>query len=383
MNDANAIRLLVDVVSTPSLSGQERAVAEVLRDRAADAGLNSTIDDAGNFVASTSGDPLWPAPGVRDIVLLGHMDTVPGAVPVRTEGDLFFGRGSVDAKGPLAAFVAAVARVRDRLPSGVRLVVIGAVEEETPTSKGANAVAKRYTPAACVIGEPSGWDAATIGYKGRLVVTASAERTLSHTAGPDLSSPDRVVAWWSGVLKNVSRINAGRTGAFKALQASLRELTTHSDGLVERATATAGFRLPPDLSPDDIEQFCRIPAEVVEGQVTIRCVGREVCWQSDTRDLVARAITTAVRHATGHTVRPRLLLKTGTSDMNVVGPVWQCPIAAYGPGDSSLDHTPNEHVSLSEYTRAIGVLESALVSLAAEFAPPHAPVELASATTRR
>jgi LysW-gamma-L-lysine carboxypeptidase len=46
--------------------------------------------------------------------------------------------------------------------------------------------------------------------------------------------------------------------------------------------------------------------------------------------------------------------------MNVVGPLWQCPIVAYGPGDSALDHTPNEHLSLDEYWRAITVLEHAV-----------------------
>jgi LysW-gamma-L-lysine carboxypeptidase len=54
------------------------------------------------------------------------------------------------------------------------------------------------------------------------------------------------------------------------------------------------------------------------------------------------------------------VLKTGTSDMNVVGPAWKCPIVAYGPGDSSLDHTPHEHVLLDDYWRAVLVLEQAL-----------------------
>ncbi|MEO7134772.1 MAG: acetyl-lysine deacetylase, partial [Vicinamibacterales bacterium] len=58
------------------------------------------------------------------------------------------------------------------------------------------------------------------------------------------------------------------------------------------------------------------------------------------------------------------VLKTGTSDMNVVGPVWQCPIVAYGPGDSSLDHTPNEHLSLNEYWSAVQVIEQTLVAFA-------------------
>jgi len=59
------------------------------------------------------------------------------------------------------------------------------------------------------------------------------------------------------------------------------------------------------------------------------------------------------------------VVKSGTSDMNVVGPAWRCPILAYGPGDSSLDHTPEEHVPLQEYWRAVLVLEEALRAFAA------------------
>ena len=54
------------------------------------------------------------------------------------------------------------------------------------------------------------------------------------------------------------------------------------------------------------------------------------------------------------------MLKTGTADMNVVGPVWQCPIVAYGPGDSTLDHTPNEHVTIEEWQRSVEVLVAML-----------------------
>jgi LysW-gamma-L-lysine carboxypeptidase len=50
--------------------------------------------------------------------------------------------------------------------------------------------------------------------------------------------------------------------------------------------------------------------------------------------------------------------------MNVLGPQWGCPIVAYGPGDSSLDHTPEEHISLNEYLAAIRVLTRVLKRLA-------------------
>ena len=52
--------------------------------------------------------------------------------------------------------------------------------------------------------------------------------------------------------------------------------------------------------------------------------------------------------------------------MNVVGPVWGCPILAYGPGDSSLDHTPEERLDLAEYERAIEVLRQVLESPSGE-----------------
>jgi LysW-gamma-L-lysine carboxypeptidase len=46
--------------------------------------------------------------------------------------------------------------------------------------------------------------------------------------------------------------------------------------------------------------------------------------------------------------------------MNIVGPAWGCPIVAYGPGDSSLDHTPEEHIEWGEYHKAIEVLAQVL-----------------------
>ncbi len=48
--------------------------------------------------------------------------------------------------------------------------------------------------------------------------------------------------------------------------------------------------------------------------------------------------------------------------MNVVGPAWRVPMAAYGPGNPLLGHTPDESISLLEYGRAVDVLEVVLAS---------------------
>jgi [amino group carrier protein]-lysine/ornithine hydrolase len=49
--------------------------------------------------------------------------------------------------------------------------------------------------------------------------------------------------------------------------------------------------------------------------------------------------------------------------LNIVAPVWKCPAVVYGPGDSALDHTPNEHIALEDYAKAVAVLVNVLNGL--------------------
>ncbi|MFI4873663.1 MAG: [LysW]-lysine hydrolase [Phycisphaerales bacterium JB061] len=351
MNEAEQV--LFDLVATPSVSGSERKAAEVFVRHASELGYDAEIDEAGNALAHRG-----PIDAPVHIVLLGHIDTVPGDIPVRVESGVLHGRGSVDAKGPLAAMLVGASRAV--LPEDVRVTVAGAVGEETAGSPGARHLAQQYRPSACVIGEPSGWDGVTLGYKGRLLVRATCTRSCAHTAGPQSSATDELHAWWGEVLGRVARFNMGRERAFDQVQANIRSWSSEDDGLHETAALSAGFRLPIGVQPEDLVRTMRI---LGEGRVRLQFEGMEVAIKSDRNDPVARALTLAIREAGG---RPRPKLKTGTADFNVVGPIWQCPIAAYGPGDSSLDHTPEERLSLEEYARAVEVIRTAVEGLSEE-----------------
>ena len=353
VDDVFAERVLFDLVSTPSVSGDERGCVEVFVDRARGLGLDAEIDAAGNGVAAR-GSPGAPT----HVVLLGHIDTVPGWIPVRVSEGVLHGRGSVDAKGPLAAMLVAAARAD--IPDGVRVSVAAAVGEETPDSPGAHHLAASWRADACIIGEPSGWDGVTLGYKGRLLVEGAAERAGSHSAGAESSACDDVVAWWAGVLDHAERINRGVLREFERLRATVLGFSSSSDGLSEHATLRGGFRLPPGLEPGVLADTLR--AFAPEG-MTLGFTGHTSAYASGRNDAVARALSGAIRSCGGR-VHPKH--KTGTSDMNVVAPVWRCPIAAYGAGDSSLDHTALERLSLGEYRRSIGVLAAAVGSLASE-----------------
>lgn len=344
------VALLTRMLEIPSVSTQESTLAHVLVAEMTRLGFESFVDEAGNAVGIMGAGP--------DVVLLGHIDTVPGEIPVRIENGNLYGRGAVDAKGPFAAFVCAAARLTAsgaHLP--FRLVLIGAVEEEAASSKGARYAAERYHPVACVIGEPSGWDRITLGYKGRLLVDGVWQQPMSHSAGREASAAERAVAFWNDVAAHCTAYNQGRERLFDQLLPSLRSICSQSDGLTDRAELTIGVRLPPDVPPETLSS---VIAERSHGGV-LRF--RDLCpaYQAEKNTPLARAVLKGIRAAGGN---PGFLLKTGTSDMNIVGPIWRCPILAYGPGDSSLDHTPNEHISVEEYLRSIEVLEHALQRLA-------------------
>ncbi|TVQ61809.1 MAG: [LysW]-lysine hydrolase [Phycisphaerales bacterium] len=356
------MRVLYELVATPSVSGSERAAAEVFVRHAARLGMRAEVDEAGNALAHRG-----PVDAETHVVLLGHIDTVPGEIAVRIEDDVLHGRGSVDAKGPLAAMLLAGARAE--LPCGVRVTVAGAVGEETAGSPGARHLAKLYRPAACIIGEPSGWDGVTLGYKGRLLVTASATRQSTHSAGPEPTACDDMHAWWSAVRAHAEMFNKGRDRVFDQLQASIRQTISEADGLRQHAKMHVGFRLPRELTPVELMQAVR---SLTPEHVTLDFSGEETAFATNRNDAVARALSSAIR---AHNGRPRPKLKTGTSDMNVVAPHWRCPIAAYGPGDSALDHTPHERLDLDEFARATRVLECTISQLASELtaaAPAHA-----------
>ena len=346
--DFDPVEFLAGALRIPSISGDERAVAGYFVAQMQALGFAAHVDAAGNAVGVLGSGP--------ELVLLGHIDTVPGDIPVRVEAGKLYGRGAVDAKGPFATFVAAAARLAGA-PLGARLVLVGAVEEEAASSKGAHYVVDQYAPIACIIGEPSGWDKLTLGYKGRLLAEGRWEQPMAHTAGREIAVAERAVAFWNAVAAYCADHNTGKTRLFDQLIPSIRSIQNGSDGLTDWAELTVGLRLPPGIAP---ETLAATLSEFAHGGQLVFRGGCEA-YQGDKNNLLVRAMLRGVR-ATGGT--PGFLLKTGTADMNVVGPAWRCPILAYGPGDSTLDHTPNEHVEVEEYLRAITALETALRALA-------------------
>ncbi len=342
--DLDLIRGLVEI---PSLSRREGEAVEWLVARMAERGFRASVDDAGNAVGEIGDGP-------KHVVLLGHIDTVPGEIPVRVEGDELVGRGAVDAKGPLAAFVAAASRPVD----GVRVTVVGAVEEESPTSAGARYRATLSAPDWCVIGEPSGWDAATVAYKGRLTVRIALAREARHGASPGPTIVEEALAFWER-LRAAAVSETKEARAFARLDCRLEAIAGgESDGLSEKAELRVGYRIPPGLDPRVIARDALALAGNDGGtRVEVHTLAIEDPVRTARTSPLARAFARAIADAGGV---PSFKEKSGTSDMNILAPAWRCPMVAYGPGDSRYDHTPIERLSLLDYGRAVSILRGVI-----------------------
>ena len=333
--DTEARELLYDLVSTPSESGSERAASERLVEFFEARGRDAWLDETDSV----------RAPADDACLLTSHVDTVPGEIPVGVESGELRGRGSVDATGPLAAM--AVAAVETGLS------FVGVTGEETDSRGARHLVATRDAPDAVVNGEPSGWDAVTLGYRGLTKAQFGAETDAAHTSRPEPNAVQHAVAWWSQVETEFS--TPDDAPVFDSVTATPTRLAggPTDDGLAVSATVDAEFRIPPDESVASIRD--RVEAAGSDGLAATSVDWTEAIPPvlASPRTPVARAFRASIREAGGD---PRLLKKTGTSDMNIYADAWDCPMATYGPGDSALDHAPDERLALAEFDRSIEVL---------------------------
>jgi LysW-gamma-L-lysine carboxypeptidase len=333
------------LVERYSPSGNEAPARDYLLDRLPRMGFDVSTDEIGNVVARTDGDG-------EEVMLTSHMDTVPGEVPVRIEDGDLYGRGSVDAKGPLASMFAAAARLAD---TEANVTVVAVVEEEKSGMGARHLTDRREPPEYLINGEPSGWDTVTLGYRGILRFRYRVTGEVIHTARPGVNAIDDVISFWEAV-RGLQDLDEG----FDSLTATPTEIDSDSDGFELRSELRGNMRIPPEHTVAEVRDMVKEAEEEHKG---------DVYWGESTEPVlvdrsnpVVRAFLRSVRDNDG---TAGLSAKTGTSDMNVFAERWDCPMATYGPGDSNLDHTPDEHVSVEEFHRAVDVLEGVTEDLSA------------------
>jgi [amino group carrier protein]-lysine/ornithine hydrolase len=362
-----AVRLLTNLLGIYSPSGKEEDIANFLAGEMRKLGFQVGVDGIGNVIGVVGeGEPT--------IFLCGHMDTVAGHLPLRIEEGKIYARGAVDAKGPLAAMVMAAAKVaKEPAFKGKGKILVASVVEEEATSRGVKHIITQGIKADyAIFGEPSGVENITIGYKGQIQLRIVCKTETGHSSTPWMydNALEKAYELWEQI-KNAS--------SYPSLDPSASPYNAVTACLVKvvggRATSVVPFEVEMDLDIRVPIQFSTAKVfEQIEKIISkYQAVNPKVAVKATVQDTVepfevnkasplVHILSSSVRKVLN---KPATLLhKTGTGDMNILGKAMNMPIVTYGPGDSHLDHTIEEHIVISEYLNAIDVYKETILKLA-------------------
>jgi len=329
--------LIKDMVEIYSPTGSEEKLVDFLIQWATNNGFKAYKDEVGNFVAEKGSG--------REVLLVGHVDTITGEINVKVENGKLYGRGAVDAKGALACFLEAANTVNKG-----KIIVIGAVDEEGE-SRGARNILNKFNPEFIIVGEPSGWSNLNMGYKGTMNLYYVNEREKEHGSSSNLNCYEEAIDFYNRLKNYCNSFDQGK-GLFNQLGIKISAINSGDDGFKEHIEMVVNFRIPIGFDLGGLKNL------VYEnrGKAGIKYSSVEKPVKADKGNKLVSSFIKAIRSAGGEV---KFKLKSGTSDMNVLQD-YKVPMVTYGPGGFNLEHTPNEHLDLDEYRKAIGILKMVL-----------------------
>lgn len=330
--------LLERLVAIPSVTGSEEAVVRAVSDRLAAGGWECV-----SIPVSPGRRNLLVRRGTPAVVLSTHADTVPPFFPARREGDVLHARGACDAKGSLAAMIAAL----ESLPPGERraglLLVVGE-ERGSDGALAANAFEDASGTRYLVGGEPTG-NRFVAGSKGCLRVAIETRGVAGHS-----SIAEGARSAVDPLLDVLARIRALRFTDDPVFGA-----TTVNVGVLEAGTAP---NVVAERGRAEILFRTGIPVEEVLATVAQAAAG------SAEVSVPYRSEPVAFRVPRTQASGPSAEIVSFACDLPLLSR-WGAPLLA-GPGSIAHAHAADERVSLPEVEAAVALYRDTVEGLLAE-----------------
>ncbi|MFX1451090.1 MAG: M20/M25/M40 family metallo-hydrolase [Promethearchaeota archaeon] len=349
-----------------SPSGHEKEFSEFLANFLKEYGFRVLFDNVGNIIAEKgSGKPI--------LLLVSHLDTIPGELPIIEKEGKLFGRGAVDCKASLAAIVYSMSNYRfDQINSG-KIIFAGIVRELDSLIGIENFIKSDIQPDCAIFGEPTKISQICIGYKGRICIGYRVLTESGHVASSwqYVSAIEICLEIWNvikGVCWQLNEMYCSKESKLKYFNQIIPNLTIISGGKLTNSTPSeciiqVDIRFPPSIKTEVILKNLRRGIldfkNVYENQRQ-----KEIQIQENISSLIEgfeekgdEVIIGALRWAIYKTMgtKPKIIKKTGTTFINLIGMSYKIPSITYGPGDPKLEHTDEEFIDLNEYLKSIEV----------------------------
>lgn len=354
----DVLALAQHLLACPSVTPATGAVFDALEAMLTPLGF--TVD---RFLAGESPDgPVenllaWRTTGPGPhFAFAGHLDVVPPGAGWTSEpfapeirGDLLYGRGAVDMKGAIAAFVAALGALPDDLPGTISLIITG--DEEGPATHGTLALmdrmaARELRPDLCLVGEPTSsarlGDVVKIGRRGSVNMWISVAGVQGHVAYPHLA--DNPIPKLVRILTAVeAEVLDEGTEWFQPSNIEITDLEVGNPAhnvIPAGATARISVRFNDRHSGASLIERIRVIAAVEGGTVEAKISGEAFLTEPGALSDLVRG---AIRDVTG--VETELSTTGGTSDARFLSRL--CPVVEFGLCNATM-HKLDEAVAVAD-----------------------------------
>ena len=354
----DVVALAQRLLACPSVTPATGAVFAELESMLAPLGF--TVD---RFIAGEAPDgPVenllaWRTTGAGPhFAYAGHLDVVPPGAGWTSDpfapdirGDLLYGRGAVDMKGSIAAFVAALSDLPDDLPGTISLIITG--DEEGPAVHGTLALMDRMAtrglrPDFCLVGEPTSTqrlgDVVKIGRRGSVNMWITVQGAQGHVAYPHLA--DNPIPRLVRILAAIEaeELDQG-TDWFQPSNIEITDLEVGNPAhnvIPGQATARISIRFNDQHSGASLIERIKTLTAVEGGTVEARISGESFLTQPGP---LSDLVTAAVRDVTG--VEAELSTTGGTSDARFLSRL--CPVVEFGLNNATM-HKLDEAVAVQD-----------------------------------
>lgn len=328
--------LLKRMISIPSVSGDEAAVALLIRNFLTENGVPYTQSNNNTWSFNKHYNPAKP-----NLLLNSHIDTVKpvpgwsydpfGAVE---EGDRITGLGSNDAGGPLVTLLAVFIHLFDQTDLPYNLIFAATAEEETSGPNGFSSVVSELPDIAlAIVGEPTRMELA-VAEKGLLVLDCTARGVSGHAA-----REEGVNALYLA-LEDIRILRSLTFDKISDVLGPVKTTVTQISAGTQHNVVPDSCHFVIDVRTNEYysnQEAFTIINSALQSEVKPRSLRLNSSGVPDKHPLVLRA----------HELGIRCFGSPTTSDQAVMP--W--PSVKIGPGDSARSHTANEHIFISELTR--------------------------------
>ena len=368
------LKTLRDLIAIPSVNPMrpcpgepvEREVADYIESALRCAGIDcerQTVYEGRENVVGVVHASGGSAHG-GGLMFNSHMDTVPVANmsiepfdPVVRDGRVY-GRGACDAKGPIAAMLAAVTAYAERRERPATVVFAAMADEEFAFSGAWKLVEREWPVSACVVGEPTRL-ALIVAHKGVARWRVKVKGRSTHGATPQLGR---------SAIYDGARVLLALEAHARALSSRAPHRLLGAPSLnVGRVAGGQSVNIVPDLCEFELERRL-LPGE--DGRVAVReceasvraAVGAGAEFEFEEPYLVDPALDTSADATVARAVRRAHLEEFG-ADCEVTGAHYGTDgsklagagieTVVCGPGDIAQAHTQDEYVEVEQLERAV------------------------------